>query len=105
MHSKNQQYHITMRLFGLFIKCPFSEAAHDCPFGDIRSRESLDLKFRLAERIARHPHCFENVRNTHEACYRARIQQVIRSCRAIPIPSSATQQTTSLLYEQAAIGQ
>lgn len=104
MHSKNQQYHLTMRLFGLFIKCPFSEAAHDCPFGDIRSRENLDLKFKLAERIARHPHCFETVRNTHEACYRARIQQMIKPYRKIAT-TSATQRTMPLLHEQAAMGQ
>ncbi|MFA7382465.1 MAG: hypothetical protein WC001_03370 [Desulfurivibrionaceae bacterium] len=103
MHARNQQYHLTMRLFGLFIKCPFREAALDCPFGVIRSRQNLDLKFHLAERIARHPHCFENVRNAHEACYRARIQQMMKACRAVPA-TSATQLAMPPLPEQAAMG-
>ena len=103
MHSSNQQYELTMRLFGLFIKCPFREATQDCPFGDIRSLQSLDLKFQLAERIARHPQCSENVRNTHEACYRARMQQVIKSCRGIPT-TLATQRAKPPLHNQAAMG-
>lgn len=79
MPPRNQQYLHTMYLFGLFIKCPFREAVTGCPFGSIRSLQSLDLKFRLAERIALHPQCSEDARHAHEACYRTRIRQRIEA--------------------------
>ncbi|MBU4177001.1 MAG: hypothetical protein KJ772_01790 [Proteobacteria bacterium] len=104
MHSNNQQYLLTMRLFGLFIKCPFREATQDCPFLDIRKLHSLELKFQLAEQMASHPGCRENVRKTHEACYRNRMQQVVKACRGIPV-APATEQAVSPLYHQAAVGQ
>jgi len=81
MHSDNQQYLLTMRLFGLFLKCPFREATADCPFVDIRNLQNLELKFQLAEKMASHPTCQENVCNTHEACYRKRMQQVTNACQ------------------------
>lgn len=101
MHSSNQQYLLTMRLFGLFIKCPFREATKNCPFSDIRNVQSLDLKFELAERIAMHPQCSENVRNTHEACYRTRMQQMVKACRGISSVST-TQRAKPQLCDQAA---
>lgn len=103
MHSGNQQYLLTMRLFGLFIKCPFREATQDCPFLDIRKLRSLELKFQLAEQMAGHPSCRENVRKTHEACYRNRLQQVIKACRGISV-APATQRTVAPLCHQAAVG-
>lgn len=81
MHSDNQQYQLTMRLFGLFLKCPFREATSDCPFIDIRKLKSLELKFHLAEQMASHSRCHDNVRHTHEACYRKRMYQVVNACR------------------------
>ncbi|MFH1020524.1 MAG: hypothetical protein V1782_07955 [Pseudomonadota bacterium] len=104
MHSSNQQYLLTMRLFGLFIKCPFRESTQDCPFTDIRKLRSLELKFQMAEQMAGHPGCQENVRKTHEACYRNRMQQVIKACRGISaVP--ATRRAPPPLCHQAAVGQ
>jgi hypothetical protein len=85
MHSNNQQYLFTMRLFGLFIKCPFREATLDCPFSDIRSLQSLDLKFLLAERFAMHPQRYKTLHVTHEACFRTRLQQVVNTGRGISV--------------------
>lgn len=104
MHLSNQQYLLTMRLFGLFIKCPFREATQDCPFLDIRKLRSLELKFQLAEQMASHPSCRENVRNTHETCYRKRMQEAVKACRGISaVP--ATQRTVAPFCHQAAMGQ
>lgn len=102
MHSRDQQYLLTMRLFGLFIKCPFREATQDCPFLDIRKLRSLELKFQLAEQMASHPSCRENVRKTHETCYRNRMHQVVKACRGISV-APATQQADSPLYHQTAV--
>lgn len=103
MHSDNQQYLLTMRLFGLFLKCPFREATADCPFVDIRNLRSLELKFQLAEKMASHPSCQENVCNTHEACYRERMRQVVKVCRGRSA-APAVQRTNPLLSHHAAMG-
>lgn len=103
MHSSNQQYLLTMRLFGLFITCPFREATQDCPFIDIRKLDSLELKFQLAEQMAGHPNCREKVRKTHETCYRKRLQQVVKGCRRISV-APATQRTVAPLCHQTAVG-
>jgi hypothetical protein len=51
--------------------------------------------------MADHPSCRENIRKTHETCYRNRLQQVIKGCRGISaVP--ATQQADSPLYHQTA---
>ncbi|MDP2003797.1 MAG: hypothetical protein ACYC0O_12205 [Desulfurivibrionaceae bacterium] len=105
MHSNNQQYLLTMRLFGLFIKCPFREAAQDCPFLDIRKLDSLELKFQLAEQMAGHPSCRESVHTTHEACYRNRLQQVIMACHGRSAASAIQRPRTPLHHHQAAVGQ
>lgn len=104
MHSDNQQYLLTMRLFGLFLKCPFREATADCPFVDIRNLRSLELKFQLAEKMASHPSCQENVCNTHEACYRERMRQVVKVCRG-KSAASAGIRTPSPVSRQVAAGQ
>ncbi len=98
MHSDNQQYLLTIRLFGLFLRCPFREETEDCPFIDIRRLRNLELKFQLAEQMARHPSCQENVRTTHEACYRKRMRQVVNACHARPA-------APTILSHQAAVGQ
>ena len=103
MHSENQQYLLTMRLFGLFLKCPFREATADCPFIDVRKLRSLELKFQLAEKMASHPSCRENVCSTHEACYRERMRQVIEACRA-KSSAPAFQQKSPLFSHHAAMG-
>lgn len=104
MHSENQQYLLTMRLFGLFLKCPFREATADCPFLDVRKLGSLELKFQLAEKMASHPSCQANVCNTHEACYRKRMRQVIEACRT-KSSAPACQRKPPLFSQQAALGQ
>ncbi|HIJ89502.1 MAG: hypothetical protein OEV89_01405 [Desulfobulbaceae bacterium] len=104
MHSNNQQYLLTMRLFGLFLKCPFREATEDCPFVDIRTLSNLEVKFKLAEQMATHPSCNENVRNTHEACYRQRMQQVVDACRGKSAPAPVTQRARPPVRHQAAMG-
>lgn len=71
-----EQAKLIAHLFALFIRCPFGQAARDCPFADIRTLQSLDLKFRLAEKIAMHPQCPENMRDTHGACYQKRLRQI-----------------------------
>lgn len=102
MHSNSRQYQLTMHLFGLFIKCPFRETTPNCPFDYIRSLQSLDLKFHLAERIAMHPQCSENVRNIHEACYRARIQQMFKVCPQERDGASESRRKKPSLYDQTA---
>lgn len=97
MHSDNQQYLLTMRLFGLFLRCPFRDATKECPFVDIRKLHSLELKFQLAEQMASHPRCQENVCNTHEACYRKRMQQVVNVCHVRPAaPATQYHQATEV---------
>jgi len=103
MHSDNQQYLLTMRLFGLFIRCPFREATKDCPFLDIRNLRSLELKFQLAEQMASHPSCQENVRTTHEACYQERMRQVVNACQG-KAAASPTRRAKLPVYHQAAVG-
>lgn len=92
MRSTHQQYQLTIRLFGLFLKCPFREATMDCPFIDIRNLSSLELKFKLAEQMACHPSCQENVSNTHEMCYRKRMRQVTQTCQGGRSDAPTTQQ-------------
>lgn len=104
MHSSSQQYQLTMRLFGLFIKCPFREATQDCPFANIRALQSLELKFKLAEQMAGHPNCRENVHETHEACYRIRMRQAVKDWRRISA-APAIQRAKIPLCLQAAVGQ
>lgn len=87
MHSSNQQHLLTMRLFGLFLKCPFGQATSDCPFTDIRAMASLELKFQLAERMASQLGCQENVRATHEVCFRRRLRMAKEGQGAPPFPS------------------
>jgi len=82
MHSGNQQHPLTMRLFGLFIKCPFREATQDCPFIDIRKLDNLEMKFQLAEQMASQL-SHKDVHKTHETCYWNRLQQVITARRGI----------------------
>lgn len=77
MHHSEEQSELITHLFTLFIRCPFGQATTDCPFIDIRALQSLDLKFQLAEKIAMHPQCRENLRDTHGDCYRKRFGQII----------------------------
>ena len=93
MDSGNQQHQLTMRLFGLFIKCPFREATQDCPFIAIRKLDSLEVKFQMAEQMASQP-SHENIHKTHEACYRIRMQQVIKACRGISAPPRRNTENT-----------
>ena len=93
---------LTMRLFGLFIKCPLGEATRDCPFADIRNLRSLELKFQLAEKMAVHPQCPEDIHNTHEACCRERLRQ-IRAPREKRMPTGTRRATWARL--PAAAGQ
>lgn len=101
MHLRVEQSQLATHLFTLFIRCPFGQAAGDCPFADIRALQSLELKFRLAEQMARHPQCPENVRNTHGVCYRKRLRTAIRpgattsEARKIHQASRPTPQTTT----------
>lgn len=104
MHSSNQQYLLTMRLFGLFLRCPFREATKDCPFLDIRNLRSLELKFQLAEQMASHPSCQENISNTHETCYRERMRQVVKACQGIS-SASVAQRELPPFSPRAAVGQ
>lgn len=104
MHSENQQYLLTMRLFSLFLRCPFREATADCPFNDIRNLQSLELKFQLAEKMASHPSCQENVHTTHEACYRERMRQVVNVCQ-VRVTAPAPRRAKPPVYHQAAVGQ
>lgn len=78
MHRSEAQSELATHLFTLFIRCPFGQAAENCPFADIRAMPSLELKFRLAEKIALHPQCSENMRHTHGACYRERVRTVMQ---------------------------
>lgn len=79
MHSDDGQKElITMRLFGLFLKCPFGQATGDCIFGDIRRLPSLELKFRLAGEIAMQPRLYKKFCDTHEACYKARVEGLLQ---------------------------
>lgn len=104
MHSINQQYLLTMRLFGLFLRCPLREATADCPFSDIRNLRNLELKFQLAEQMASHPSCRENVRNTHEACYQERMRQMDRKYQG-RLAAPSTPAGKSQVYFQAALAQ
>jgi hypothetical protein len=54
--------------------------------------------------MAGHPSCRENIRQTHEACYRNRMQQVVNTCRGISV-TPAAQRAAPPLYHQAAVGQ
>lgn len=94
MHPSEEQSKLIAHLFALFIRCPFGQAAEDCPFADIRTLQSLDLKFRLAEKIAMHPRYPENMRDTHGACYRERLRQ-IASEKIIP---TGTQKATWRIF-------
>ena len=101
MHPSEKQSELITHLFTLFIRCPFGLAAGNCPFADIRALQSLELKFRLAEQMAGQPNCHKNVRNTHEACYRTRLQQVVKPCRRRISTASATQRAKPPLHDQA----
>ncbi len=101
--ENQQQYLFTMRLFGLFLKCPFREATADCPFIDVRKLGNLELKFQLAEKMASHPRFREDICNTHEACYRERMRQVVKVCRGRSA-TPAGQRTNPLLSHHAAMG-
>lgn len=77
MHPSEEQSELITHLFTLFIRCPFGQAAGNCPFADIRALRSLELKFQLAEKMAMHPQCPENVRDTHGSCYRERLSRIV----------------------------
>ena len=77
MHHSEAQAELATHLFTLFIRCPFGQAAGDCPFADIRALRNLEFKFRLAEKMARHPQCPTEVRETHGACYRKRLRTIM----------------------------
>lgn len=78
MHPSEKQSELITHLFTLFIRCPFGQAARDCPFADIRALQSLELKFQLAEKMAMHPQCHKNVHEAHGTCYRERIRTIMR---------------------------
>jgi len=78
MHPSEEQSELITHLFTLFIRCPFGQAARDCPFADIRALQSLELKFQLAEKMAMHPQCHENVHEAHGTCYRERFRTIMR---------------------------
>lgn len=77
MLPSEEQSELITHLFTLFIRCPFGQAAGDCPFADIRALRSLEMKFQLAEKMAMHPQCPENVRATHGSCYRERLSRIV----------------------------
>lgn len=104
MHSDTQQYLLIIRLFGLFLKCPFREATTDCPFIDIRKMQNLELKFKLAEKMSSHPSCQENLYITHEACYRKRMQLAADSCQERSV-AAGTKRIHPPAYHQSAVGQ
>lgn len=74
--SEHHSLHI-MWFFALFIKCPLGEATDDCPFSDIRDLQSLELKFHLAETLVLNSGDHENLRNTHEECFRRRRNRLL----------------------------
>lgn len=77
MHRSEAQSELATHFFTLFIRCPFGRAAGDCPFADIRALRNLEFKFRLAEKMAMHPQCPEDVRDTHGACYQKRLRTIM----------------------------
>ena len=76
-HPSKEQSELITHLFNLFIRCPFGQAAGNCPFADIRALRSLELKFQLAEKMAMHPQCPKNVHDTHDSCYRERLSRIV----------------------------
>lgn len=84
MHLVDQQLSRTMWFFGLFIQCPLGVATSNCPFTGIRSQQSLERKFRLAEQMALNHDLHDQLIQHHETCYRARVAGFLPQNRPAP---------------------